>query len=261
MSNPVAQGQKNRKGRFGVSMKVFAALSLGLLGIYLFELWSDRAKLNYRLIATVEIDGKLVEGSSVAQAKLWRIWLNPLAFVMGGRPTTTEGKFTAEAVVVDLGERGLLFVTLAGPNGGNNGRWAGYPQMLYRQLVPGERKVHVKTDIDQLAEIEQLPPGSGVDIPPETYPQMVRFRDLNDPASAQYVRPDRLEDSFGAGVRLIKLRIETTHDEPVYTINQRLRWLDDPRYQSGALDKLNPDFWSFASTIGAGAFKMGFQSP
>ncbi len=265
MSNPVAQGQKNRKGRFGVSMKVFVALSLGLLGIYLFELWSDRAKLNYRLIATVEIDGKLVEGSSVAQAKLWRIWLNPLGLIiMGGRPTSTEGKFTAEAVVVDLGERGLLFVTLAVKGGEGGGRWSSYPPLLYRAFVPPDRKARIdakyregeRTDIDKLAEIARLPPGTSADIRPEIYPEMVRFRDLDDPASVEHVDPDDLAASFGPGARFVKLRVETTHDEPVSTITQRLKWLDDNKYSKGGLDgQADRMPRTYASKFGRLAFK------
>lgn len=59
----------------------------------------------------------------------------------------------------------------------------------------------------------------------QTYPILVTFTDIADPASVRRVDPADLAASFGPGVRLKRITVRIT-DDPVTTgIEKRLRWL------------------------------------
>lgn len=112
-----------------------------------------------------------------------------------------------EAVVVDLGKRGVLFVLLSEDYAHNvvfrtfpfNGANTPEGMKYYSSLK------NVKKSIEIL-------------------PMMVTFKDLNNPMTARAV--DNLEKVFGEGVHLKDALIEMT-DEPVsWKIDNYLPWLE-----------------------------------
>lgn len=137
-----------------------------------------------------------------------------------------------EAVVVDLGQRGVLFAIMG-------------------------------TDDDLIVERSfPVPEGQGIEyythlknaravLPPNQYPQFVHFKDINDPKTVEgvqdviscpnarkecvgrtgYVALDTMEKGFGAGVKLKEVTIEMT-DEPVtYNVSNYLPpYATDPEF-------------------------------
>lgn len=152
-----------------------------------------------------------------------------------------------EATVVDLGERGLLFATLADAerlihaqaHGTSLGCQAPFPREKFG-VKPGtgiSPNDEVATYMDELNR--QKPNG---DVPFKYLPMFVRFRDLHDPASVEQVDPSDLATSFGAGVKFERLSIEITDDVVTKHIGTVLPWLanrDTRRLSSRPLARSN----------------------
>lgn len=128
-----------------------------------------------------------------------------------GNPADVKG----EAVIVNLGKRGLLFVLISdesdyelyqtfpieGPTTAQGIRY-------YRSLDIGLRKI--------------LKEG-------EYFPQFVTFNDINDPKSIQPVDHNDLAATFGEGVKFKSIAIETTNEPVTWKIEKYLTWL--PKYK------------------------------
>jgi hypothetical protein len=130
--------------------------------------------------------------------------------------------FTGEAIAVDLGARGVLFVLLrpdslrndSGPAWGT-AIWS-YPEHLKGVYLP--------------ATLDAINRHTGpADVPFNLLPLLVRFRDLSDPRSVERVDPEHLDATFGPGVRLTRATVEITSDpittgmdftHPERTVNQ-----------------------------------------
>lgn len=173
---------------------------------------------SYRQRITVEVETPegLKTGSSVSEIK----WSYRDGFgEQGGSRASARG----EAVAVDL------------PGG----------QTLFA-LVTSE------TDPDWLATAaaravgDQVPPerqGKGGyfedhhlkgDLKPEDYPRLVRFGDMNDPATVQEVDPINLRTQLGAGVRLSRITLAITDDPVTDQLRKHLPWSSS---QAGSLVK------------------------
>jgi hypothetical protein len=140
----------------------------------------------------------------------------------GGVPTINlRGK--GEAVVVDLGERGVLFALLRGDPMGVDY----YSDILLRAFDKDGGGM----------DPSKVPPAGGVILSPEKeqYPMFVTFKDLNDPktvmqvctpmrcdeiknlllkTSVPYHRVETFEEAFGPGVQLTEVKIDMTN-EPI----------------------------------------------
>ncbi|MDR3464766.1 MAG: hypothetical protein P4M07_02355 [Xanthobacteraceae bacterium] len=141
---------------------------------------------------------------------------------------STEGE-EGEAVVVDLGPRGLLFVTLAaeralrsGGTGMYNAALVPFAQKNFRGEV-GKGFCSKDGFAAYLDEVQRKKPRG--DLPFEQLPVLVRFRDTSDPSSVEQVNPFDLAKSFGSGVRLKQVFIEITDDPLTKEIENRLPWL------------------------------------
>ena len=191
----------------------------------------------YRFRVTVEVQTPqgVRTGSSV-----WQISPHVEAHPMAGSGVSIA--FRGEAVAVDLPNGQTLFALMTGADG--NGEYA--------QRMPGNAL---------FSPLTSDPPGttpSGFRKSAELYPNaiktvalaysnplpmLVRFRDIKDPASVEKVDPANLAASFGPGIVLKRIAIETTDDPVTMGIDKRLGWLrhlDDYR-----TDKSNP----FTSTL------------
>lgn len=125
-----------------------------------------------------------------------------------------------EAVVVDLGERGVLFALLKGHFlGVDHGE-----SIIYYVFPSGEGY----TTAEGIKYYRDLKDKKAV-LEPTHYPTLVTFTDLNDPRTVKPVlemetdgkypvkytiRTDHFEELFGEGVKLKEITIEMT-DEPV----------------------------------------------
>ena len=235
------------KRRFPSRMIAIAAVMLlagGLVAACDDLLVRRYPEMRYRLTVEVETPEGLRTGSSVIATK----WA--LASKRWGPLGGTSGDAWGEAVAVDLGRRGTLFVLLNGADGED---WAIYgPGPGVSPLTFTQRKAlrdrHPDAEFDPVTDFHMryaaglkgpkvvprwLDPYSNTPNKPRSgYPLMVRFRDPALPKTVEAVDPDRLDAVFGKGVKLRRLVKETTDDAVTRGIEQRLPWVRMPAERS-----------------------------
>jgi len=132
------------------------------------------------------------------------------------------GGTTGEAVAVDLGPRGVLFALLKQPPGSGGASEisydvvsrAGVTRLQDEPYTDFARRVAAYTDV--------------IEVHPADLPMLVRFRDINNPATVEKVDPNNLAKSFGAGVKLQRATLQITSDPVTTGIEKRLGWLNLP---------------------------------
>lgn len=173
----------------------------------------------YKMTVEVETPEGIRTGSAVRE-----ISNSPRSIRLpdAGNPAENRG----EAVVVDLGKRGVLFVLISDKS--DDQFYQAIPSPGYGGTTNeaiefyGNLKSGVKGELTRMR------------------PRMVTFKHLDDPKSVRLVysqtheeTTDNFEEVFGKGVRLKKILIETT-DEPVTSgVESLLPWLR--RLQGGYL--------------------------
>jgi hypothetical protein len=184
----------------------------------------------YKMTVMVETPEGLKMGAAVREVT-----------VITGIQITPENKpisrLTGEAVVVDLGERGVLFALLKG-----NRLGADYAKVLPFYAFPYKKGGRTPEGIKYYRTLKAPP----VTLEPDLYPKFVHFQDLNDPKTVASVMEmkscaapktgiprstvcidkDRFEEVYGEGVRLKSVTVEMT-DEHVELggVNKYLPWL------------------------------------
>lgn len=176
--------------------------------------------INYRLTLQVKVDGVIHSGSSVIETR----WSAPSYLAQSPRLGV---KVHGQAVVVDLGQRGMLFALLGGPPtdvaGGQGSKY--FPDEPADVLVRAflHRDVWSVTSFDTLHEMASH--NETVQLPPDDLPMLVRFTDINDPMTVKQVSPRDLSAGFGSGTEFVGATIAIT-DDPVTTgIEKTLPWL------------------------------------
>jgi hypothetical protein len=211
----------------------------------------------YRITVSVDTPEGTKVGSAVREA---HVELEPRP---GYRPYPYHSVETSkgEAVVVDLGKRGVLFVL----------RKVDDERTLFEAL-PSGRGATTPPGIEYYNNLKN----AKAIVNPKHYPRMVRFRDLADPNSVElvyrqktintqnqahfdYEVTDNFEEIFGEGVRLKEITVETT-DEPVtWSVEKWLPWL--PEYYDKKLDGARHNYLGaadpVANSLSAGAFSTG----
>lgn len=155
-----------------------------------------------------------------------------------------------EAVVIDLGDRGVVFALL------------GYTEVF--KAFP----IHPKTTEELIKYYSNLPAGKKA-VLTNAHPQIVTFTDINDPLTVKMVLGSRFnvekqdidpvndfEALLGQGVKLKQVLIEIT-DEPVtWKIDKILPWLNglNGHYLHGGGTSRNAPLG-----LDAGNFKRGDQ--
>jgi hypothetical protein len=126
-----------------------------------------------------------------------------------------------EAVIVDLGARGLLLCLLTR----DLARAGSSDELLLPKIFPFDKWGGSQEDYSTyLGRLESHKPAA--DAPLERLPMLARLRNPRDPATAERVDPSNLAATFGAGVRLIRVTAQIT-DDPLAapTIEDRLPWI------------------------------------
>ena len=174
----------------------------------------------YKMTVEVETPEGLKTGSAVREVDV----------VLEPRPGYTPYpyhsvvKVKGEAVVVDLGKRGVLFA-LMDVDGSYQAVFRAFPGppgltpqgvLYYRDLKNAKATLS------------------------KQYPTFVRFRDINDPKTVEVIYPAKdttvqnalgggpekdFQDRFGKGVKLKEVTIETTNDPVTVGITAILPWL------------------------------------
>jgi hypothetical protein len=178
----------------------------------------------YRMTVEVETPEGIKTGSAVREVK-----------VVHGIQLTPEShpsiQVKGEAVVVDLGERGMLFATLGGD--------AAYHAVFYSfKGPPGLTSEGIRY-------YSRLKNTGAVAVHGNYVPKMVAFEDMGDPTSVklvyeqtrnrnhqregepEYNVTDHFAEVFGEGVKLRSVTIEMTDDPVTWGIEDWLPWLEN----------------------------------
>jgi hypothetical protein len=160
----------------------------------------------FRVIATVDVDGQKVEGSTVMEIKYWR----------GG--TTLKG----EALIFDLKGRGTVYVLpYAHDLSGELGQVYEYG-VLNSLGIENSIGSLSSQDFDRVRQARgRIPFQNGN---PTRLPAFVAFRDEKNPKTIYEVGPRNFGQSF-PGVRFVGLDIEFTDAPVTKVLKQRLPWL------------------------------------
>ena len=220
-------------------MKILSVIALVLLALVAWWKWTyPTSSFRYRMTVTVETPEGIKSGTAVREVISQ---LYPALTPPGGR-ITVKG----EAVVVDLGARGKLFALLKGA-----GIWGvDYGAMIPSTVfpIPGEPYGGGALTPDGVRYYGRLKQGRAV-LTPDMFPMLVRFRDLNDPATVENVyemeayedntpghypmtkfrlKADNFEKMFGQGVKLKDITIEITDDPVTKGVERILPWFNGP---------------------------------
>ena len=168
----------------------------------------------YRFTVEVEDNGRMVSGSAVQEEHC--VFHDGLIRMGNALSCGVKG----EAVVVDLGDKGQLFVLLTRDPGRprlSDSPW-GLVEYMHRNLF--DPVGLTAAAFDRIASSRET-----VTLDALHTPMMVRFRDINDPTSVELVDPQHLDASFGSGVKFSKATLVIS-DDPVSTgIEKRATWL------------------------------------
>jgi hypothetical protein len=222
-------------------MKNRAIVVLAIVGLSVlsFNYMYPSATHRYRLTLVADDNGKPVVGSGVIEASYWK-QIQILSSAEYG--SSARG----EAVIVDFGEKGLLFSLLKGDDVHSDADWIVPLAFGIERTSPAE------------IEVYQLRALTGkTELPLSKLPILVRFRDINDPKTVERVDPNNIAASLGPGVTLVAATIEITGDPVSTGIEKRLAWMPnfyDKHFDGDGVERLNAKN-RFANLLSSGNFK------
>ena len=187
----------------------------------------------YRMTVTVETPEGIKTGSAVREVKVIKgLKLTPQML--------PEIEVKGEAVVVDLGKRGVLFMLVDGDYGAD---------ILFK-MFPGEDKK------------------GKITLTPEQYPMFAMLKDLNNPMTVeqvcektfcekvQWATGRKTIDFDQLGVSVKEVTIEITREPVTWGIDKRLPWLGG--IKGGYLDgKFAGGGPALSNILHGGHFKRG----
>ncbi len=183
--------------KWGIVLGIIVALGIGVaLAIAASNDRGDKAwTWRYKMTVAVETPEGIKTGSSVRQVD---IQMKDIGWdEINKQPHYVhKHKVKGEAVVVDLGKRGVLFTLID---------WTAYVDAMNA------------FGLGKYEDIAALPIGSKAEFKPEKYPgypSFVTFENPQDPLSVKAVRKEYFSAVFGKGVVLKGITLEIT-DEPV----------------------------------------------
>ncbi len=231
---------------------VVASAAFAMSDLYVSGSW------RYKMTVIVETPEGIKSGSAVRELSGSASNIKVLDFPESTSTTNVRG----EAVVVDLGERGVLFALISSDS--------------YRDVSETFPYISAKGIPDRIRHFKNLEPGSKSTLAKEHWPKMVTFTDMDDSKSvelvyaAQRTAPsihapfkitDRVEELFGEDVKIKEIIIEIT-DEPVTwgVVDEWLPWLralimKDARLNGSTSTAISTN--NLADNLGAGSFSKG----
>jgi hypothetical protein len=180
----------------------------------------DPHQIRYRLTLEVETPEGLRTGSGVIEHFVR--WNDGILRGLGAGPGLAIATL-GEAVIVDLGPRGLLLCALTR----DLANFKSQDELLLPAIFPfSEWGGSIENYGAFLRRLESRQPTR--DVPFEVLPLLARFRAPMDPTSAERVQPGNLAASFGAGIRLRRVTAQIT-DDPVSppAITRKMPWISE----------------------------------
>jgi hypothetical protein len=202
-------------------------------------------RYRYRLTMEVAAGDQVKSGSSVIQV-VHRPDLVP------GRGFRYQSTFSGEAVFVDLGSHGNLFLTLE-----STGRFG--PATLPMMAFLDDQRWWLVDQKTQFARLQDLvKQRAKVALRPDQLLTLVTFKDINQPGSVVEVDPRDVQAVLGPDVRLVAVTVEMTTDPVTKKLDQVLPWLPALAATGASLDGSN----SLAASRPAASrlYAMSFQS-
>lgn len=223
--------------------------TLGIVALLAGLGWLAYGPSIYRYEMTVEVDTPAGPrtGSAVRELK----YVPTIPLLAAGKFSTQQ---RGEAAAVDLPGGQTLFVILE--IDAHQTIRAGFGEGLETDVkklldhAKADRKVYVYPSAETL-RAHNL-----------TFPPMVRFRDIADPATVERVDPADLAASFGAGVSLKRLTLQATDKAVTSGITARLPWWQELRAKKARLNGSTSIAIStndLADNIGPGEFSTGIS--
>lgn len=214
--------------------KKYAIIVLILAGIMAWwHIYYPSGTWRYKMTVTVETPEGLKTGSAVRE--IYAYSHPPLLGV--SRDAFFEVK-KGEAVVVDLGARGVLFVLMS--IGGGGGQALHVPFHAFSSPCPKAPSIG-RCDIRYFSALKNS--GKAL-LKPRHYPGMVHFKNIADPKSVERVtemqqckdsekpsensycvKHDNFAKFFGEGVALGSIEVEMTQENITPKVNAFLPWL------------------------------------
>lgn len=173
----------------------------------------------YKITVEIETPEGIKSGSAVRQVTA-RLLL----------PITPEARnishiIEGEAVVVDMGHRGILF-DLVGA----------YDQV--QKAFPINETMPLAKRLRYYSSLKK----NSISSLPVTKRQFITFADINNPQSIKSINSNELEIVFGQGVRFKNIRIEIVDMAPTFgQIREKLKWFDDKKIGLDRWDPKKPD--------------------
>ena len=218
---------------------------------------SRRADIGYEVTVTVNDHGVLRSRSAN-----WRYSIRG-----GGFPNAYNTRFRGEAIPIDLGAKGTLYVLTVGREREKGWPVTSEPIIAYGSELFGEKarinRGEPTRGLDPLQQVQELRAMTGREANLQcgnlpgyaSCPFMVRFRDESDPMSVEAVNPADLAATYGPGVSLLPIRVRlTANDVTVQGIARRLKWVSRPA--SISLDgKPIQSGWALTAMLQTRAFR------
>lgn len=199
------------------------------------EIYSFR----YKMTVSVDTPEGIKTGSAVREVT---VTIRPVPMDKR-RPWRSSISVKGEAVIVDLGQRGLLFSLLDGDDA----------HYIIFKTFPYSKG---GTTPEGAAYYAQLKAGPSVI---KQIPTMVTFKDIRDPKSVMAVDRTNLAATFGAGITLKDVTIEMTDEDVTWGIEKYLGWLKqyyDQRLDGERFGTIESKY-RLANSLSAGNFSSG----
>jgi TAT (twin-arginine translocation) pathway signal sequence len=215
----------NRRHFLQASTAAAAFLTLAACGK---QLGRNLPSYRYRLTLEVDTPTGLKTGSSVIEVQT-----SVNGELSIPNPKSASRSYRGEAVAVEIAPRKTLFALL---QGADTRMWAvvpPVPQSVIMASPDGDQYIRNKTLIDEILALKGVHAIEHYRAPanqwrkPETpnldqWPMLVTFDDEKNPTSVKLVDPEDLAATFGDGVKLRRITVETTDDAVTTGIERRL---------------------------------------
>lgn len=216
------------------ALLIIAILSFSVVGLW--KIMYPSGTWRYKMTVEVETPEGIKAGSAVREVSVYT-YPTPFPEDSGFKIGLAYG----EAVVVDLGIRGVLFALTTENTWGTR-----YSKMLPFFVFSKEEGSLTPQNIRRFRTLQAGP----VEIDPKWYPDLAFFKDINNFKTATRIPSDDLAAVFGDGVALKSITLAMTK-EPVTkgVVDKYLPWLDAWREKQNKLPvytTVNPKDWEDA---------------
>lgn len=216
----------------------------------------------YRLTINIETPEGIKSGSAIQEIYYPPADKNIYA-------PSNQGIPHGEAVYIDLGQRGVVFAIMPDPSNS-----VGAFKRLITNVFPTVPRIHEQIRYPEILKHYNDLKNVKDEVPPEFYPKLVGFKDINNPktielvyqrkegsiANMKQVETDRLEDFYGKGVKIKNMTLEMTDDPLEWKLGDKLSWIENMSEKeiTRALAEAEPRIY-ITNGIGYYVFRQGFK--